>query len=442
LVFVNVPRLLRFLYLAGLFFVVPAVGAGLIVSLVAPSDGFVPLTWFGSILVFFRDQRVPVGILLFTVLEYALWKYRHRLPGAALLGHERRRGVPTSLQPAYDKAMLLLDDTERLMRKHDSEIHRLIAPQYLDLLSAHLEELRQTMLNEPFEGHAFTKALTQAEGSTNDMLARWKKGELREYVESIGVAVAVALLLRIFLVEAFKIPSGSMIPTLHIGDHIFVNKMAYGPLVPLLGTRIFPRLPPQRGDVMVFEFPENREQDFIKRVVAIPGDRLEVQDGHPLLNGWRVPHCTLGSYPSHDADSPRLVDLDIEFLEDKAYLTAYDRSMYDRGVVAAPAGEHQGPYTVKTDEVWVLGDNRNNSHDSRGWFGGRGGGVPFGNIKGRAMFVWLSVRQNGNVAWNRVGTRVMGDPKLLPVEAQKLTPEIQRCLAQRPPFSATKPPAP
>jgi len=106
-------------------------------------------------------------------------------------------------------------------------------------------------------------------------LSSWRKSELREYAESIGIAVAVALLLRAFVVEAFKIPSPSMVPTLQVGDHIFVNKSAYGPMIPFTNTRLLSRLPPHYGDVIVFQFPERPEQDFIKRVVALPGAKRE-----------------------------------------------------------------------------------------------------------------------------------------------------------------------
>src|SRR5262249_31553650 len=134
------------------------------------------------------------------------------------------------------------------------------------------------------------------------------------------IAVAVALILRAFVVEAFKIPSGSMIPTLMIGDHIFVNKFTYGPLIPWTDKRLFSRMPPARGDVMVFKFPENKTQDFIKRVIAIPGDTLEAVDGRPIINGWLVPHCYVGPYHYEG----RAAELYVEYLEDKTYFTLFD----------------------------------------------------------------------------------------------------------------------
>lgn len=431
-------RLLRYAYLAGFFLILPLLGAILLVSLAAPDDSFVPDGPFDSLLAFFRDQRVPVGILLFTVLEYVLWANRQRLPGAELLAAPGRVSVPAAWHAEYERAAALLEEAERLHQRHRRQIERRLSEADREAFEAALEALRKAMAARPFDGPAFEKALAEAEHEVGAKLGPYRKGELREYTESIGVAVAVALLLRVFVVEAFKIPSGSMIPTLQIGDHIFVNKMAYGPLVPWTRLRLFPSLPPRRGDVMVFEFPEKREQDFIKRVIALPGDRLEVKDGHPILNGWAVPSCPVGSYTYHEGDSSmtRRAEMAVEYLEDKAYLTLFERTF------ASSTGEIQGPYFAKPGEVWVLGDNRNNSHDSRSWFNNRGGGVPFENIKGRAMFVWLSVDQSNHWAWNRIGTRVLGPPAPPPNLPSNLLDSIAKCVEKRPPLTATTPPAP
>src|SRR5690606_10154869 len=124
---------------------------------------------------------------------------------------------------------------------------------------------------------------------------------------------------------------------------------------------------------------------------------LEAEDGHPIINGWRVPSCYVGMYPygKHDGNDGRGA-LYVEYLGDESYLTVYAEGVR----TSAP---HQGPYTVGPEEVWVMGDNRHNSHDSRMWRGGKGGGVPFPNIKGRALFVWLP--------WSRFAVPVMGKPQ-------------------------------
>ena len=286
----------------------------------------------------------------------------------------------------------------------------------------------------PFDEHVFMDALARADGEVDIRLGRWRKSEVREYIEAIFMAVAVAFALRAFVIEAFKIPSGSMIPTLMVGDHIFVNKFSYGPAIPFTRARVWTDMPPKRGDVIVFEFPEHPEQDFIKRVIAIEGDKLEARNGHPILNGWEVPSCRVGSWTYSDYDSPitrHEGDLVVEYLGDQSFLTFYDHA-------SGMFPEYQGPYFAKKGEVWVMGDNRNNSHDSRMWFGGQGGGVPFDNIKGRALFVWLSFSDNG-VDWSREGAPVMGRARL-PPSASALAPAFENCLRTRP--AITSPPAP
>ena len=433
----SLPRFLRWLYMAGFFVLLPLAGAIALVMLIAPPDGYVAAGTLGALRALFRDQRVPVGIVLFTALEVTLWNRRHWLPGSQILTPLGRTDVPPESRSDFERATTLTQEADLLVTRNRRDIDRELSASERDDLEAALSALKQAMRAEPFERAPFERALTKAEGVVDVLLGRWRKGELREYTESIGVAVAVALLLRIFFVEAFKIPSGSMIPTLQVGDHIFVNKTAYGPMVPWTKLRLFPSLPPKRGDVMVFEFPENRDQDFIKRVIAVPGDRLEIKDGHPVINGWRVPYCQVGTYTYRDGDSmvSHRADLDVEYLEDRAYLTLYERTW--------GSAETQGPYLAKPGEVWVLGDNRNNSHDSRGWFEGKGGGVPFANIKGRAMFVWLSFRSGSSeFAWERLGVNVMGMPKLPKELEASLGPGIAKCFRERPPLSETTPPPP
>jgi signal peptidase I len=228
-----------------------------------------------------------------------------------------------------------------------------------------------------------------------------------------------------------------MLPTLQIQDHIFVNKFAYGPNIPFTNARVWENMPPHRGDVMVFEFPdpnpENPRQDFIKRVIALPGDTLVVDKGHPIINGWTVPNCHVGEYEYREGDenSVKRGDLFVEFLGDESYLTLFEEER---------AEGRQGPYQVKPGEVWVLGDNRNNSSDSRAWNRGLGGGVPLANIKGRAMFVWLSFGPSGNMTPDRLLLDVMGRPRLPAGAPAEINRGIEQCLARRPPTSETTPP--
>lgn len=427
-------RGLRTLYWALWFVFVPFALACLLVWAATPSSGAILEGGLSAIRGFVREQPVPVGIASLTLFELAFWMARHRLPLASHAYTPLPDGVAESLRSAFERARTLLDEAESILDANKSALTRELSAKERTKLRESLDELDTTMRAQPFHERSFVDALLRADGEVDVRLGRFRKSEIREYVESIFVAIAVALCLRAFIVEAFKIPSGSMIPTLQVGDHIFVNKFSYGPQIPFTKTRFFSSMPPERGDVMVFAFPEHPEQDFIKRVIALPGDKLEARGGHPILNGWEVPSCFVGLYTYSEGEpipSKHEGDLFVEFLGDEAYLTLYDR-------YAGGANDYQGPYDVKAGEVYVMGDNRNNSHDSRMWFGGQGGGVPFENIKGRALFVWLSVGEQG-MAWSRLGAPVMGRPRL-PPDMRALEAPLDKCLRERPALDKTNPP--
>ena len=202
--------------------------------------------------------------------------------------------------------------------------------------------------------------------SENDSAAQKKKSVFREYAEAIFIALLLALFIRSFVVQAFKIPSGSMIPTLLVGDHILVNKFVYGIKNPWSGSVWFALGEPGRHDVIVFRYPENPSQDFIKRVVGLPGDTVRIVDKQVYVNGDLLAE-------------PFTVTLDQEVLPS--------------------VRDNFGPMIVPPDSVFVLGDNRDNSHDSRFW-----GSVPLRDIKGRAfLFYWSWDQDTFSVRWNRLG---------------------------------------
>jgi signal peptidase I len=400
----------------------------------APPVGVESTSTIGVLQSLVHAQPVPVGIVVFTVCEIVLWAVRHQLPFARHAHPPLRSDLPARFRGDFDRARALLDEADVILSRHDRAVVRDLTAKERDRLRVDLSALRDTMARVPFDEDAFSAAFTRADGEVDVRLNRWRKSETREYLEAILMAVAVAFALRAFVIEAFKIPSGSMIPTLMVGDHIFVNKFSYGPAIPYTHSRIWTHMPPRRGDVMVFAFPEHPEQDFIKRVIALPGDKLEARNGHPIINGWEAPSCRVGAWSYSDYESAisrHDGELYVEYLGDESFLTFYDRA-------SGPFPEDQGPFYVKEGEVWVMGDNRNNSHDSRMWFGGQGGGVPFENIRGRALFVWLSIPDTG-VDLSREGASVMGRPRL-PPSAAALRPELDRCLAQRP--AVTVPPSP
>lgn len=230
--------------------------------------------------------------------------------------------------------------------------------------------------------------------------------------------VCVRFPVRHFVLEAFKIPSGSMQPALLVGDHILTDKRT-------LRSRA-----PKRGEIIVLAFPEHPNQSFVERVIAVGGDTLEVRGGHPWLNGWEVPHCLVGKVQMPNGEgSTSSGELHVEYLDGDAYLTFFD----ERGAIS----DAQGPFAVADDEVWVLGDNRNNSHDSRFWFGGRGGGVPLDHVQARPLFRWLSAGESG-MDLSRYGTGF--ETPLLPSFMKGAQGDLDRCLAQRPPREKTIPP--
>ncbi len=431
-------RLLKTAYWTLWFILTPFAVASLLVWALTPASGVDRGGLLGWLESWVREQPVPVGIVTFTLFEMSLWAARHRLPLSSHAHPAFRADLPKGLRGPFERARMLLEEAASLLAKHKGAVQNELSANDREKLRIDLESLEASMEREPFDEEAFVDALVRADGEVDVRLGRWRKSEIREYAESIFVAIAVAMALRAFVLEAFKIPSGSMIPTLQVGDHIFVNKFTYGPAIPYTHTRLWSRMPPERGDVIVFAYPEHPEQDFIKRVIAIPGDKLEARGGHPILNGWEVPSCYAGpySYTEGQEGGRHEGELFVEFLEDEAFLTLYDRQ--------SPQTDYQGPFYVKPGEVWVMGDNRNNSHDSRVWWGGQGGGVPFENVKGRALFVWLSVADS--MDWSRISAPVMGRPPgkgpfgTLPATMKALEPAIDTCLRARPSVDHTTPP--
>jgi len=193
-----------------------------------------------------------------------------------------------------------------------------------------------------------------------------KKSSLRENIEAITLAIILALFIRTFVVQAFKIPSGSMKETLLVGDHILVNKFIYGIKIPFIKKTLIPIKNPQREDIIVFKYPIDPKKDFIKRVIGIPGDVIEIRDKQIFINGKNFGDKVYESYKDPD----------------KIPAESSHRDNY-------------GPVTVPLESLFVMGDNRDNSHDSRFW-----GFVPLEDVKGKAFLIyWSSVLPRGWI-WN------------------------------------------
>ena len=220
-----------------------------------------------------------------------------------------------------------------------------------------------------------------------------KEPTLVEYSKSFFPVILAVLLLRSFLVEPFRIPSGSMMPTLLVGDFILVNKYAYGIRLPVLNTKVADLGSPQRGDVVVFRFPKDPSIDYIKRVVGVPGDRVEYRNKTLYINGEQVAQIPAGSYiGSGSGLSMSGADVRREALGEVEHDILVVSNM--RGVPA--------DVVVPDDHYFVMGDNRDNSNDSRYW-----GFVPDENLVGKAFMIWMNWDSAaGGVAWNRIGNSI------------------------------------
>jgi len=182
-----------------------------------------------------------------------------------------------------------------------------------------------------------------------------KKGVVREYAEAIITALILALIIRAFVVQAFKIPSGSMIPTLLIGDHILVAKFIYGTEIPFTDKKILVFREPQKGDIIVFKYPKDPSRDFIKRVIAVGGDVVEGRNKNVFVNGRALKE----PYIQHTDNDTRPVGMDVR--------------------------DNFGPVYVPQGKIFVMGDNRDQSYDSRYW-----GFVDLGEVKGKAFIIYWS----------------------------------------------------
>jgi len=210
----------------------------------------------------------------------------------------------------------------------------------------------------------------------------FKKSVAREYFESLVIAVILALFIRTFVVQAFKIPTGSMEQNLLIGDHLLVNKFVFGASLSSLERTLLPMKDIARRDVIVFKYPEEPERDFIKRVVGLPGDQIEVRRKRVFVNGERLDEPYV-----HYMDQPPLPE---------------DMAANDVQVSSGDPRESYGPVTVPPNHYFVMGDNRDNSQDSRYW-----GFLPRDYVKGKALVIyWSYDSEAGNILtgtrWSRL----------------------------------------
>jgi len=232
-----------------------------------------------------------------------------------------------------------------------------------------------------------------AAADSNQIITTLKESTFVEYCKSFFPVLLAVLLLRSFLVEPFRIPSNSMMPTLLTGDFILVNKYAYGIRLPVLNNKVLEVGEPERGDVVVFRYPKDPSTDYIKRVVGLPGDRVGYYNKTVYINGEPVGQVPAGVYIG--------VGSGISMSGASERQEQLGDALHDILVMPRTPGL-EGEYVVGEDEYFVMGDNRDNSNDSRYW-----GSVPESNLVGKAFRIWMNWDSaNGGVDWNRIGMKI------------------------------------
>lgn len=370
-----------------------------------------------------EEVEVWYVLLLFAGFAFAVYSIRDKLP----FWQDPDPKSPFNLHRKQAEAKQVVKSVKKILKRKSEQVSEKGKGELGQTISR-IEKAIEEQNDSEFEA-----ALKILEAKSDRYLAFAKKSAPREYFESIGVAVLVAVILRLFIIEAFKIPSESMVPTLMVGDHIFVSKYRYGLSLPFSNKRLVRFAKPDYGEVVVFLKPSIEEQrgiappqiftdeyemvgvDFIKRIVALPGDTVEMKADVLSINGKTIPRCRVGTQVYRTLNR---IHGTWEDTEADLWVEKHGKYLYTIIEDSHGLKNDFGPQKVPNGQVFVLGDNRDNSNDSRYW-----GAVPFDNIKGRAMFIWWSNRRPQGFQWDRVGTAIMNGPQL----NKKQTTALEKC---------------
>jgi signal peptidase I len=335
---------------------------------------------------------------------FAQWKLRHQdyLFGSlavfaavfvlSMIGSAMPYGVR---KRARNEARSVRRSAARMLRRHRARIPEAAALEVERGIGGVDDALQASRSGTPA-----LEARSTLDASLDQHLSFARKSAAREYTESIGGAILVALLLRAFVFEPFHIPSGSMIPTLLVGDFIFVNKMAYGLRIPFTDPSHIHKIgerAPKRGDVVVFIVPQHTDVDYVKRVVGLPGDHIEIRDNVVYINGVEQKREYVGEYKYTEHSEYTDADIEVttdEFIEDLSGVRHPVLQRKDTGLTRNMS------FVVDEGRLFMMGDNRDNSADSR--VEGGIGQIPFSYVKGRASIIWISFGGRAGIRFERI----------------------------------------
>ncbi len=411
--------------------VIPALSAALALRYLVPPVG---VGFPGLVALLGHRFGLYLGVALFFVFTALLRYWRYWIPGGRYAS-----ALPAHVVPFENKGERLAEwaDAAALyeyVRRDDvgGRIDRVLGGEKRSELDRRLLELRAGIDTGDLARAATARQAVESLAAPvlGERRRRYAVGSLATVLVAAGVMVGV----RAKVAAPYQVVGLSMLPSLEPDDYVAGNELAYAP-----GWGG----PPRRGDVVVFRSSAVSLADgvagvpdrFVKRVVGLPGDRVAMRGGVPVINGWAVPTCDAGDYvyviPDASGNAIR-ARLAVEFLDDRTYLT-----------VQAPAAPSTEPYRVKPGEVFVLGDNRRNSVDSRAYNKGSGGGVPVDAIQARVQWFLLGTHRDGDLDFGRLlrpVDRLQVRLRLEGLETRAIEEAIARCLRSRPPY--TKPPPP